>query len=85
MSTPSTRPEGTPTSTTTATPKITTTDNQKITTTDNQKITNQKITNQKITTSTTKIQPPYRPLHHRSDGDLARPWRASRTAVVPSC
>ena len=75
MSTPSTRPEGTPTSTTsttTATPKITTTDNQKI-------------TNQKITTSTTKIQPPYRPLHHRSDGDLARPWRASRTAVVPSC
>jgi len=74
MSTPSTRPDGTPTSTTT--------DNQKIT---NQKITNQKITNQKITTSTTKIQPPYRPLHHRSDGDLARPWRASRTAVVPSC
>jgi len=79
MSTLSTRPEGTPTSTTTDNQKIT---NQKIT---NQKITNQKITNQKITTSTTKIQPPYRPLHHRSDGDLARPWRASRTAVVPSC
>ena len=77
MSTPSTRPEGTPTNTTTATPKI---DNPKTTTTDNQKI-----TNQKITTSTTKIQPPYRPLHHRSDGDLARPWRASRTAVVSSC
>lgn len=33
----------------------------------------------------TKSNKPYRPLHHRSDGDLARPWGASRTAVVAAC